>query len=278
MRKLSLGLVLSLCIIFAVSAFAAEWEVVDNPSEAFQKGYLQVTGVSESGQSRYRAVRAATVIAQRDLLEIIQGISLHGETTISEGMLTSDVINNKVKGLLRGAVKCGEQYDSMDGHAEVCLRVYLRGKNGIFNTIVPLLKETKLTPPEASTFTPKPEAPVPTEVLESYDGLIVDVREFVFKPALINRILTEKGEVIFDPSKIIATVLVERGCGGFTNDPSKAKALLSTWGSKSPLSVKAQGVVKSTDVKVDSEDASRIYSVNLKANFLPEAKVVFVLK
>jgi len=282
MRKLFLAL--SLCVIFAINAFATEWEVINNPSEVFQRGYIQVTGISESGQSRYRALRAATVVAQRDLLEIIQGISLYGETTINEGMLISDVINTTVKGLLRGAVKCGEQYDSMDGHAEVCMRVYLKGKNGIYNTILPLLKEAKLTPPEAPAFVP-PKPTVPTadklpemEKLATHDGLIVDVREFMFKPALINRILTEKGEVIFDPSKIIATVLVERGCGGFTNDLGKARALLSTWGSKNPLSVKAQGVVKSTDVKVDSQSASFIYNSNLKTNFLPEAKVVFVLK
>ena len=42
-------------------------------------------------------------------------------------------------------------------------------------------------------------AVVPTE---SYDGLIIDATEQNFRPALINRVFTPKGELLYDPSKI----------------------------------------------------------------------------
>ena len=58
----------------------------------------------------------------------------------------------------------------------------------------------------------------------------------------------------------------------------KAKALLSSWGSKNPMVVKAVGVYKSTDAEVSSDDAAAIFVHNEKSNFLAEARVVFLLK
>ena len=89
-------------------------------------------------------------------------------------------------------------------------------------------------------------------------------------------ILTDKNEVVFDPSKIVSSVLLERGCGGFTNDENKAKALLQSWGSN--MYIRAKGVVKFTDAQVGSDEAAAIFTHNQKTNFLAQAKVVFLLK
>ncbi|MBW2353733.1 MAG: hypothetical protein JRF51_10980, partial [Deltaproteobacteria bacterium] len=67
------------------SAWAGdEWESITAPVKVFEEGYIQVTGTSEEGQSRYRAMRAATVVAQRDLLEVLEGIRLYGQTTVKD--------------------------------------------------------------------------------------------------------------------------------------------------------------------------------------------------
>ena len=84
--------------------------------------------------------------------------------------------------------------------------------------------------------------------------------------------------MVFDPSKILSPILVERGCGGFTTDPGKAKALLESWGSKKPMIIKGVGVVKMTNAKVSSDDAAAIYLSDQKSNLLAQAKVVFLLK
>ena len=283
---------------------AQGWETIKDPTKIFEEGYIQVVGISEEGQSRYRALRSAEVVAQRELLEILQGLHLYGETTLKDGMLQSDVIRTRVQGFLRGAVKCGEKYYPDRGYAEVCLRLYIRGKGGMYDIILPLLKEEGFTPPSLSQYKPKmiikemptqpkaeskvetpkpmegkkPEVAAPSQLKVVYDGLIIDVRNYAFKPALVNRIITEKNEVIFDPSKIVSNILVERGCGGFTTDLAKAKALLASWGSKNPMIIKAIGVYKFTDVKVSSDDAAAIYVHDQKSNFLAQAKVVFLLK
>ncbi len=287
MRSLIKILVAVIVISFCGAGYAQQmWQNVTSDRDIFTKGYIQVIGISESGQSRYRAIRAATLVAQRDLLEIIKGIRLYGTTTVKDGMLQSDIIKTEVEGFLRGAVKCGERYHPEQGFAEVCMRVYLKGSGGIYDVLIPLMKEENMMPKSGKAYSPespagtfnRPEVKAPSEIASPYDGLVVDVRKFSFKPALVNRIITKKGEVVFDPSKIASPILVERGCGGYTTDISKAKALLKTWGSKNPMIVSAVGVYKLTDVEVSDDDASAIFVHDKKSNFLAEAKVVFVLK
>ncbi len=233
------------------------------------------------------------------LLEILQGLHLYGETTVRDGMLASDVIRTRVEGFLRGAVKCGEKYYPDRGYAEVCMRLYIRGHGGMYDVILPLLRDQGLLPPSLPLYKPKvipqeikqerPEAPqsatessslpeekpevaAPSKIKKAYDGLIVDVRQYAFKPALVNRIITEKNEVVFDPSKIVSNILVERGCGGFTTEISKAKALFKSWGSQELLIVKAIGVYKSTDALISSDNASAIYVHDQKATFSPKPR------
>ncbi|WP_321404323.1 hypothetical protein [Maridesulfovibrio sp.] len=323
MKKILLAL--TAVVLFAGSAVAGDKIVeVVNADEVFQKGYIQVIGESEAGQSRYRAKRAAEVVAQRRMLEIFQGLRLSGKTTVRDGMLSSERIRTTVDGTLRGAVPCGESFDRTEGYARVCLRLNLHGQDSVYSAFDEIiLKEPKeLKVREIPAFKPDnvqevAAIPVPmikekievkeeekpaaveekTEIEEAQvqttesasqkiqaavatpvDGIIVDVRDFDFKPALVNRILTEKNEVLFDPSKVLNQVLIERGCGGYTTDLQKARALLETWGSKSPMVLKGKTVQNVTDAVVSVDDASTVFVYDQRYNLLAQARVVFVLK
>ena len=291
-----------LCISMQMSAWAAdEMQTVTDPVKVFEAGYLQVVGASEEGQSRYRALRAAQVVAQRDLLEVMQGLQLFGSTTVKDGMLESDDIKTSVEGFLKGALKCGQTFDQSKGYAEVCMRLNIRGKGGLYDIILPLLTEEKLMPEEKPSFNsnsadlktavtdtessgpaliPDAKAAVkaPSELTNPHDGLIIDARDFEFRPALVNRVLSENDEVLFEPSKILSNVLVERGCGGFTTDDGKARALLESWGSKNPMIVKCTDVRKFTDARIAQDDAAAIFVNDQKSNLLSQARVVFILK
>nr|WP_203544812.1 hypothetical protein [Desulfovibrio sp. JC010] len=324
-------LALTAVVLFAGSAVAGEkiLEVV-NQDEVFQKGYIQVIGESEAGQSRYRAKRAAEVVAQRRMLEIYQGLRLSGKTTVRDGMLASERVRTTVQGSLRGAVPCGESFDRTEGYARVCLRLNLHGHDSVYSAfdeiilkepealkvreipafkpetlpeiIAPAVEEKKeevvakveepvkeeVAKEEVAEKAEKVEPPVQTTepasekiqaaVATPVDGIIVDVREFDFKPALVNRILTEKNEVLFDPSKVLNQVLIERGCGGYTTDLQKARALLESWGSKSPMVLTGKTVQNVTDAVVSVEDAATVFAYDQKYNLLAQARVVFVLK
>ena len=98
-------------------------------------------------------------------------------------------------------------------------------------------------------------------VRQSLEKLLRPVRGGIpqlIRPALVNRIITNQNEVVFDPSKVVSNILVERGCGGFTTDISKAKALLATWGSHNPMIIRGAGVSGLTDVRISPEDAGTI--------------------
>ncbi len=321
MKKLlgSIVALLTMLAFFTPGLWAQDntWQSVIDPVQVFEEGYIQVVGISEEGQSRYKAMRAATVVAQRDLLEIIEGLRLSGETTVKDGMLQSDDIRTTINGFLRGAVKCGEKYHNDRRYAEVCMKLHIRGKGSLYDVILPLIKEKKIRSvmPDLPRDAYKPKmipkvigAEVVQETVQKttqkgdklsetvtetvaivkevpavtaavvFDGLIVDVRDFQFRPALVNTVVTDGDKVVFDPSKILSAILVERGCGGFTTDPNKAKALLESWGCKNPMIVKGLGVVKMTNAKVSSDDAAAIYLSDQKSNLLAQAKVVFLLK
>ena len=318
-RIAGFSMLLLMMFAFVPGLYADDtWQSVTSPAQVFEEGYIQVVGISEEGQSRYQALRAATVVAQRDLLEVIEGLRLSGQTTVKDGMLQSDDIRTSINGFLRGAIKCGEKYHNDSKYAEVCMRLHIRGKGGLYDVILPLIKEQKIQKvmPDLPKNVYKPKMipkVIETEVVEEvvqkkvpvqeagkketvvetvtekaavvqavpvaiYDGLIVDVRDFQFRPALVNTIVTENEKIVFDPSKILSPILVERGCGGFTTDPGKAKALLETWGSKKPMIVKGVGVVKMTNAKISDDDATAIYVSDQKNNLLANAKVVFLLK
>jgi hypothetical protein len=246
----------------------------NSPVEAFVTGYIRVWGESEMGQRRYAALRAAKVVAQRDLIEVLQGVSVTGDTTVQNGLLANDIIRSTVQGFLQGARECGRYYDPTQGVGYVCLEMPTRALVGqmwsdpnIRNTIQQLV-------PQGPMYTPQAVPPV----TQAYDALIIDARQQNFRPALVNRVLTDSGEIIYDPTKIAEEILAERGCGDYTNDPGKAQAILQERGAKNPLLVKAVGVAKFTDVKVSSDDASKIFAANQKTHFLEAAKVVFVLR
>lgn len=294
-----LGLGLGLA---ALPASAEEFQTVVDPVEVFKEGYIQVVGFSEEGQRQFNAIRAATVVAQRDLLEQFKGLAINGETTILDGMLASDTVRTKVSGFLRGARKCGQRFDRDKGFAEVCLRLKLRGKGGAYEVVYPMLEKANLLPPaeepvkltpeqettekpmteEAAPQAPETAAPVeepaPAPKVEAnFDGLIIELSGLGFKPAIVNRVLSDNGEVIFDPSKVVNAILVERGCGGFTNQVGKAKGLLASWGAKKPLMLKAKEAHRGTDAVIAGTDAKSVNASDANTAFLSQAKVVFVI-
>lgn len=281
------------CLFLALPVIAKAEQLpkeVTNITQAFIQGKLVVKGeglpkkdAATSGEKELTAKRAATAVAQRNVAEVLNGVIVTGQTTVKDMALESDQIRSTVEGMIKGAQVIYEAYDSLRGIAVVYLAIQVDGADGLNGQLLPQVLSA-LPPPTAPAYvppvapSPAPPAALPVEPAQPYDALILDIKEHTFKPALINRILAQNGEILYDPTKIAQNILVERGAGDYTNDVGKAKAILSERGSKNPMVVKVVGVVKFTDVQVSGDDAAGIFSANQKANFLEGAKVVFVLK
>lgn len=232
-------------------------------------------------QREMMAKRAAVVTAQRALAEYLNGFAIVGDTLVKDGMAQYDIVRSSVAGFVKGAQVVQQEYSKEKDMAIAVIKLGLHGPKGFASMMYdkmlkdPALKKTltEVDGKPAPAFKAKPE-PLP----EKFDGLIIDATAQDFRPALINRIFSTKGELLYDPSKISQKVLVEQGCGEYTNNVDKAKAALDKRGVKNPLVVSASGAINPSDLQVSDEDAVKVFSANQQGNFFSNAKVAFVLK
>jgi hypothetical protein len=228
-------------------------------------------------QRETMAKRAAVVVAQRSLAEYLEGFALVGDTLVKDGSVNYDVIRSSVAAYIKGAQVVFQDYNRDKDMAIAIIKVGLHGPKGFGSMIYEkLVGDPKLNKELASKEPAFKAAPVPLD--EAYDGLIVDATGQSFRPALINRLFTVKGEVLYDPAKVSKKVLVEQGCGEYANSVDKARSALAARGVKNPLVVKAEGASSKADLQISDEDAVRVFSANQKGGFFSAAKVAFVLK
>src|SRR3990172_2547428 len=99
---------------------------IANITQAFIQGRLVVKGegvpkegITNPGQKELTAKRAATVTAQRNIAEVLNGVIITGQTTVKDMALESDHIRSTVEGMIKGAHTVYEAYDSLKGIAVV---------------------------------------------------------------------------------------------------------------------------------------------------------------
>ena len=254
--------------------------------QAFKQDAILVVGegVPKKGttgaQRRLTAIRAAEVAAQRALAEILHGVSIARETTVRDAELESDVIKSSVNAFIKGFHPVVKDWNPESDSALVILKVGMTGPR----SFGAMMYEKILTEPKIKqeidkpVYVPPAVQPPPVAVPQAYDGLIIDATAYSFRPALINRIFNPKGEVLYDPAKISQKVLVEQGCGEYTNSVDKARAALRKRGVNNPLVVQASGTVSPSDLQVNNDVALQIFNANQNSGFMADARVAFVLK
>jgi hypothetical protein len=272
MKKLLFATLFFLCSFSTVWAQSAPKETRD-VQEAFVNGAIVVKGEGASpqglftqAQKRIMALRAAKAVALREAAEILDGVTVTGDTTVLNAAAESDVVRTSAEGIIKGALVVNEEYDPVSGMAAIHLSVPMQGVAGV------LVPELSGLMPRMPQYRPSSAA-----TTAGYDGLVVDVRGLLFKPALLNRIVTGSGEAVYDPSKADPKALAENGGAAYTNGVAEAKAILAKRGSVNPLVVKASGVAGSTDAELGQIEAGAVFYSNQTTNFLGAAKVVFVL-
>ena len=77
-------------------------------------GFSDANRFSEP-QVRLMALRAAKIDAQRNLLEVINGVRVTAGTTVKDMMLESDIIGTRVKGMLQGSFETDSSVALEDG-------------------------------------------------------------------------------------------------------------------------------------------------------------------
>ena len=111
MKRIFAGIFL-ISFVFAQDAFVGD--TFDRGSIDYNGRKVKATGIGyipqnviNAGQARRAALRIAKQDAMRQLIEIVNGVTLTSETTMS-GAMFDDVIKTQVQGAIRGARKVGE--------------------------------------------------------------------------------------------------------------------------------------------------------------------------
>lgn len=174
--------------------------------EADGQGIIDTIRFKNKAQARAMAIRAAVVVAQRNLLEIVKGVNIVGETTVEDMITTKDVIVSKIEGVIKGATMVGKPRISEDGMVEVTMRVPLYANNGIAPLVVSPAKEMIDSISKASgsrmeigqDSEPKPSS----ETQEQLKNVVFNLNGQKFNPSMFPMIVDEKGNVVFDFTKI----------------------------------------------------------------------------
>jgi hypothetical protein len=150
-------LLLVVCFLFATRAWALDSQgmepVGDYGSIDWQSLQVRATGLGIAGpnainaaHARILAREAAKVVAQRNLLEVVKGVHIDGETTVKNYMVQDDTIVSRVEGVIKGAQI--ENYAfAPDGSCTATISMPLTGElSRIFFSDIPS-SQTGLTAP-----------------------------------------------------------------------------------------------------------------------------------
>ncbi len=233
-------------------------------------GFVPSNAVN-AGQARRMALRIAKQDAMRQLIEIVNGVTLTSETTMS-GAMVDDVINTKVQGFIRGARPVGQPKYLSDTSVEMEYSVPM---SGITDIVLPPVTVPMSTQPANNnpTGTAQPNTPAAGGVT----GVIIDARGLNARPAMAPRILDQNGNPIYGPGKYSRQYAVENGVAGYSKTLEAAQKDQRVMGN--PIVVKgvATSGTNKTDITISNADVSKIDMANRNYKVLNDCRVLILI-
>ena len=276
--------------VFILASLTAQDNFV---GETFEKGSInyadrtiQATGIGfipvnviNAGQARRSAMRIAKQDALRQLIEIVNGVNVTSETTVS-GAMFDDVIKTQVQGAIRGARKVGEPKYLSDTSVEV---VYEVSMNNISRALLPMAERAPVLSYESVTATGTAAAAgqgggaAAPPASGGVTGIIIDGSGLGLRPAMSPRILNQSGTVLYGPGQYDRDYAAANGVVGYAKTLGQAKADTRVQGNPLVLrGASASGTAK-TDVIISNADAGKLVSAGRSAGLLQDCRIMFVL-
>ena len=200
-------------------------------------GFVPTNAVN-AGQARRMALRIAKQDAMRQLIEIVNGVTLTSETTMS-GAMVDDVINTKVRGFIRGARPVGQPKYLSDTSVEMEYSVPM---SGISDIILPPVTIPAANPTGAGNT--GGGASADATQAGGVTGVIIDARGLKARPAMAPRILDQNGNAVYGPGKYSRKYAVENGVVGYSKTLEAAQKDQRVVGN--PIVVKGLGLLEPT--------------------------------
>ena len=262
-------------------------ETFDRGSINYADRTIQATGIGfipvnviNAGQARRSAMRIAKQDALRQLIEIVNGVNVTSETTVS-GAMFDDVIKTQVQGAIRGARKVGEPKYLSDTSVEV---VYEVSMNNISRALLPMAERAPVLSYESVTATgtaavaaSQGGGAAAAPASGGVTGIIIDGSGLGLRPAMSPRILNQSGTVLYGPGQYDRDYAAANGVVGYAKTLGQAKADTRVQGNPLVLrGASASGTAK-TDVIISNADAGKLVSAGRSAGLLQDCRIMFVL-
>ena len=254
-------------------------ETFDRGSIDYNGRKVQATGIGyipqnviNAGQARRAALRIAKQDALRQLVEIVNGVTLTSETTMS-GAMFDDVIKTQVQGVIRGAFQVGDPKYLSDTSIEVMYEVPMTGISEV------VIQPGGFLDPFAPNAAAAPDAAAAAEgpTTGAITGLIIDCTGLGVRPAMSPQILDQNGGIVYGPSNYTREYAIKNGVAGYAKGLDAGKEDDRVKGN--PLVIKAVAASGSNnvDVIIGNSDIMRIRSANSSYGILKDCRVLIVL-
>lgn len=276
MRNL-FSVLLAMCVLLLSGTAMAATDITD--------GVIRVEGVSGLGQNFALKRIAAKVDAQRLLAEQIYGVQIDSKTTVENAIVTSDVVNASVSGVIKGAREVSCTTDGY-GYVHVVMELPLYGgANSLAAAVIPNVPQQGFLPPsDIIPVDTKPSAPAVTTnpnqatvgnlygATGRYTGLIVDCSGLGLQTAMAPAVYTDGKKVVYGLENFSHEQVINRGYVGYSNSATSGVQRAGS----NPMVVKAQSIEHFFNPVISKEDAAKILAENQMNGFLSTGNVVFV--
>ena len=265
-------------------------DVFENGSINYGDRTIQAIGIGfipenviNAGQARRSAMRIAKQDALRQLIEIVNGVNVTSETTVS-GAMFDDVIKTQVQGAIRGARQIGQPKYLSDTSVEVTYEVKMAD---ISRVLLPMAERAPtLTFDDVNVSVSGTTAAAPEQQQGGTDtgvksggvtGIIIDGTGLGLRPAMSPKILNQGGSVVYGPSQYSRDYAAANGVAGYAKSLDQAKSDSRVQGN--PLVIRGASTSGSTsaDVIISNADAGKLAVADGAAGLLKNCRVMFVL-
>ena len=254
----------------------------DRTIQAIGIGFIP-ENVINAGQARRSAMRIAKQDALRQLIEIVNGVNVTSETTVS-GAMFDDVIKTQVQGAIRGARQIGQPKYLSDTSVEVVYEVKMAD---ISRVLLPMAEKAPTLTFDnanvtvsgaAAAATNQEQAGTDTGVRSGgVTGIIIDGTGLGLRPAMSPRILNQGGSVVYGPGQYSRDYAAANGVAGYAKSLDQAKSDTRVQGN--PLVIRAASASgsSSADVIISNADAGKLAVADGAGGLLKNCRVMFVL-
>jgi len=278
---------LSILILFFSFVFSQDGFIGD----VFEKGSInygdrtiQAIGIGfipenviNAGQARRAAMRIAKQDALRQLIEIVNGVNVSSETTVS-GAMFDDVIKTQVQGAIRGARRVGQPSYLSDTSVEVTYEVKMAD---ISRVLLPVADKAPVLSNVNSSSTPSgtQESSAPNSTISSggVTGIIIDGKGLGLRPAMSPRILNQDGSIVYGPNQYSRDYAASNGVVGYAKTIEQAKKDPRVQGN--PMVIRGTSIfgASAADITISNIDAGKISSADGTAGLFGSCRIMFVL-